>query len=380
MKTLSYALILSVMIWPVYPSLALATGTGTGTGTSTSSSTGTNTNCASSGKTYGGGSFSHCTKNDTQENSQKDTTDLNNSGAQQSMMLGMMATAAGAGMVAAGMAMTPPNGGLIAAGAALIAAGMMGMQAAGNMASNAGVSDWNDYKMNDITNDTPTITGTSTDDPKKPDGIKIDDNFTRTGKSGLVFDEFENKTGIGRETLANGLQNGRSIADILAESEKLKKKGYDADKIAASMNNSGATALGADEVMGKLGLTPEELAAMAAKNSAMGDDSAYALGTGGSRNPASASATSLDGLLGGAANAPSTLDGANGGAGALGALSADVQNALDRNGITDLSIFQMVHRKYKTKTPMMFGESSRKPSSTADNPFSNLGAGGKIEF
>jgi hypothetical protein len=377
MKILSYALILSVMIWPVYPSIALATGsgTGTGTGTGTNTSTGTNTNCASSGQTYGGGSFSHCTKNDTQENSQKDTTDLNNSGAQQSMMLGMMATAAGAGMVAAGMASTPPNGGLIAAGAALIMAGMLGMKAAGNMASNAGVSDWNDYKMNDIT---PNVGGTNTGTSSNPDGIKIDDSFTRTGKSGLVFDEFENKTGIGRDTLADGLKSGRSIADILAESEKLKKKGYDSDKIAASMNNSGASALGADEVMGKLGLTPEELAAMANKNSSMGEDGALAMGTGGSRSPASSS-SSLDGLMGGA-NAPGVLEGANGAAGALGGLSADVQNALDRNGITDLSIFQMVHRKYKTKTPMMFGEAARKPNATADNPFSNLGNGGKIEF
>lgn len=286
-------------------------------------------------------------------------------------------------MVAAGMAMTPPNGGLIAAGAALIAAGMMGMQAAGNMANNAGISDWNDYNTDSLTPTatyTNTVTGTNTGDPTTPGGIDIDDNFTRTGKSGLVFDEFENKTGIGRDTLAEGLKSGRSIADILAESEKLKKKGYDADKIAASMNNSGASALGADEVMSKLGLTPEELAAMANKNSAMGDDSAYALGgSGSSRTPAStSSATGIDGMFGAnSANSGATLDSL---AGAAGVLSSDVQNALDRNGITDLSIFQMVHRKYKTKTPMMFGESSRKPSSTAENPFSNLGAGGKIEF
>jgi hypothetical protein len=363
------------MIWPIYPSLALATGTGTGTGTGTSTST--NTNCAESGKTYGGGSFSHCVKNDTQENSQTDTKDLNDKGAKQSMMLGMMATAAGAAMVAAGMACScpGPNGGLIAAGAALIAAGMMGMQAAGNMASNAGVSDYNDYKMNDITRpDNPT--GTTTD-PTKPGGIKIDDSFTRTGKSGLVFDDFENKTGIDRDTLANGLQSGRSIADILAESDKAKKNGFSADKIASSLN--GATPLGADDVMNKLGLTPEELAAMANKNNSMGEDGALAMGTGGSRSPASSASNSLDGLMGGA-NAPGTLDSASSAAGALGGLSADVQNALDRNGITDLSIFQMVHRKYKTKTPMMFGESARKPSSTADNPFSNLGNGGKIEF
>jgi hypothetical protein len=355
------------MIWPAYPSLAQAT--------ETNSKTDTKENCASSGKTYGGGSFSHCVKSDTQENSQEDTTNLNNSGAQQSMMLGMMATAAGAGMVAAGMASAPPNGGLIAAGAALIAAGMMGMQAAGNMANNAGISDWNDYKTGSLTPD--TLTGTSTDQPKSPGGIDIDDSFTRTGKSGLVFDEFENKTGIGRDALADGLKSGRSIADILAESDRLKKRGYDADKIASAMNSSGASALGADEVMNKLGLTPEELAAMAGKN----DDSAYALGgSGGSRSPASttASATSLDGMFGaGHTNSSATLEGF---AGTAGSLSSEVQNALDRNGITDLSIFQMVHRKYKTKTPMMFGESSRKPSSTAENPFSNLGAGGKIEF
>lgn len=377
MKTLSYALMLSMMIWPVYPSLALATANTTNTNTSTSTSTSTDTNCTSSSETYGGGSFSHCSKNKdkTQENTQGDTKDLNNSGSQQSMMLGMMATAAGAAMVAAGMAPCPTpagcNVGLIAAGAALIAAGMLGMSAAGKMKNNSGEAGNNEYKMQDIASG--NASGTSTTEKGNASGIKIDESFTRTGKSGLVFDDFENKTGIDRDTLANGLKNGRSIADILGDSQKLKNSGYDADKMAATIN--GASALGADEVMDKLGLTPEELAAMANKNAGMGEDGALAAGTGGSRSPASASTAGLDGLLAGAAtNAPATLGGVN------GTLSADVQNALDRNGITDLSIFQMVHRKYKTKTPMMFGETSRKPTSTTDNPFSNLGAGGKIEF
>jgi hypothetical protein len=379
MKSITYALILAIGLWPALgvfsPSLARATSTDTNTNT--------NTNCTTTEGGYQNSSFSHCVKADNQENSQGDTKDLNNSGAQQSMMLGMMATAAGAGMVAAGMASAPPNGGLIAAGSALIMAGMMGMQAAGNMAQNAGAADWNDYKMQDLTHTTP---GTNIDTGTHgTPGIDIDDSFTRTGKSGVAFDDFENKTGIDRSDLVDGLKSGQSIASILAGSDKLKAKGVTEAAVQNALDEAAAgPPMSADDVMNKLGMTPEELAAMAknSSGSSEGDGSYNLAGAGGAaaRNPASDATNSFGSLLG-AGTGKDGLDGSViGGALGKGALSSDVQAALDKNGITDRSIFQMVHQKYKVKTPMMFGESARKPSSATENPFSNLGSGGQIEF
>jgi hypothetical protein len=380
MKSITYALILAVGLWPALgafsPSVAQATSTDTNTDTNT------NTNCATTTGGYQNSSFSHCVKADNQENSQSDTKDLNDSGAQQSMMLGMMATAAGAGMVAAGMACAPsPCTGLISAGAALIMAGMMGMQAAGNMAQNAGIADWQDYKMKDLPHNTP---GTDIDPGSHgTPGIDIDDSFTRTGKSGVAFDDFENKTGIDRSALVDGLKSGQSVASILAGSDKLKAQGVTEAAVQGALDEAAAgPPLSADEVMNQLGMTPEELAAMAknSSGSSEGDGSYNLAGGAANRNPASDATNSFGSLLGTGASKDSLDGSVIGGALGKGALSSDVQAALDKNGITDLSIFQMVHQKYKVKTPMMFGESARKPSSATENPFSNLGSGGQIEF
>lgn len=405
MKIMIYTLVLSVGLGPIChivdPTLAYAatstatntstssttntnTNTTTSSNTSTSTSTATNANCANSGAVYGGGAaFSHCNKNDNQQNSQTDTEDLNDSGAQQSKMLGMMAIAAGAAMVAAGMAMVPPNMGLIAAGMALILAGTQALAAASKMDKNANKAGYNAGNMSGISNN-GTPSGSSIGESGSTPGIKIDPSLARTGKASAIFDDFEQKTGISRDELINGLESGKSVPEVLGGS---KKMGASEAQLAGMMDkaSSSGAAMGADEAMAKLGLTAEDLAAYGKNTgmSATGEESVYGIGAGGgSRNPNSANTNSLDALfgagtgVGAGGNDPNALGGAG-----LG-LSPDVKAALDRNGITNRSIFQMVNEQYKRKTPMMFGVPAKRPTlgGTQENPFSNLGSGGKIEL
>ena len=59
-------------------------------------------------------------------------------------------------------------------------------------------------------------------------------------------------------------------------------------------------------------------------------------------------------------------------------LSPEVQAALDKNGITGRTIFQMVHSQYVKKTPLMFGV-QQKIDGSSTNPFSALN-GDKVEL
>ena len=126
-------------------------------------------------------------------------------------------------------------------------------------------------------------------------------------------------------------------------------------------------------------LSQEEIDAMAKANmaaSATGDDNSYGSGSGGAASRSTASTSPDFSAYGNGNNTPTgafSLTGASSGApGAAGNLSAGVQSALDRSGITSRSIFQMVHDQYKKKTPMMLGSQERKAASHADNPFADL--------
>lgn len=401
MKTLIWTLIISVGLWPaleaINPRMAHARVPAAVSTTNTSSQT-----CTDSRGTYRGFSDSNCynydstTANANQQNTQDDTKDTNDQGAQQSKMLGMMAIAAGMAMIAAGAAMMPTNPGagaaLMAAGMALLMAGMQALAAAGEMGKNSGISGYRAGNMSNITGIDPVkagAQGSALANKGNASGIKIDPSLTRTGKASAIFDDFEQKTGMSRDDFVSQLEDGVSPAEMMAGNPKFG--GRSEEDFKNMMANSAANGtMGADEAMGQMGLTPEDLAAMT-KNSGMsatGEDNSYAVGGGGaggsgsgaSRKPDSSYGNpNLDALFG----APGNKDGA-GGAGILGAnglpLSPDLQAALDRNGITGRSIFQMVSEQYKKKTPMMFGMPLRKPTGTEDNPFSNLGGGGKVEF
>lgn len=321
--------------------------------------------------------FNSTTEHNDQENTQKDTEDMNDDSGNQSSMLGMMAIAAGAAMVAAGMAMVPPNVGLIMAGIALIMAGMAALAAAAAMGKNENKAKINDGRMSAISGAPTPVAGSKFGQGTGASGIKIDPSLTRTGKANSIFDDFEKKTGISRDELAAGLMDGKNPADILGGNGKM---GMSASQMQGMMDKASAdgSGLGADEVMNKLGLTPEDMA-MYGKNTGMGEGFELPTAGSGSRSPNStAQANSFDSMFG----APK---GPDGGAAYLGGaglnLSPDLQAALDRAGITDRSLFQMVNQQYKRKTPMMFGVQPSTPNfNNDDNPFSNLGGGGQVDL
>jgi hypothetical protein len=295
--------------------------------------------------------------NNNQENTQEDTEDLNDAGAAKSNMLGMAAIAAGSAMVAAGMACQPaPCAGLIAAGMALIAAGMLGLAAASQMNQNANRAGYNAGKMSGLsTSHLPSTNGMGS---SASGAISIDPNLTRSGKVDAIFEDFENKTGVSREDLINGLSNGEPLESVLAKGGKM---GASEAELAKMMADAQAgEAMSGTEVMEKLGLEEKDLG---------GEGENVYAGGGAARGPASAATTpDLSAFFQKPGEeGPSVL----GGTGLK--LSEEVQDALDRSGITDRTIFQMVHIQYKKKTPMLFGVSERRPSSFSENPLGDLG-------
>jgi hypothetical protein len=371
MKYGIFFIILGITFWPMYPTLdpyQLAQAE-----TSTNSSTSTGTNCSTSGKVYGGGSMNHCNTSDNQQNTQDDTKKLNDQGSNSAASAGMAAIAAGMAMIAAGVAMmsNPPTAAagaaLVAAGTALLMAGMQAMAAAQKMANNAGISGYRGTNMSTL--NTATLSGTDVGNGSGASGIKIDPSLLRNGKIGSIMDDFEKKTGISRDDLKDQLEAGKSPAEIMAQSNKFG--GASEAQLQGMLDkNSGGTPLSNQEMMDKLGLTPEDL---------MGENVYAQSGSGGPRSPASNSGSNgLDGLLGkpgdaGSAVIGSSLD--------VKGLSPEIQSALDKSGITNRTLFQMVHSQYKKKTPMMFGQpSTANPITTNDNnPFANLG-GAKVEL
>lgn len=300
------------------------------------------------------------TGNPTQTQAQQNTEKENTDGANQASSLGTMAIAAGAAMMAAGAAMmanpptAPAGAALMAAGAAMLLSGMQAMQAAGKMANNANKAGYNTNTMQDLTKSTPGMGSTGT--------VKIDPSLARDPKAAQIFDDLKQKTGLSAEDLANGLNSGKSIGDLLAA-----KTGVSADKLDGMV--AGATPLSSADAMSKLGLSAEDLAAMA-KNNSMGEDgNAYAQGAGSGSGRSTAS-NPLDGMFGAGKDSGASVAG---GVGLDGKLSPDVQAALDKNGITSRTIFQMVTTQYKKKTPMMFGvQQKTSPVVGSDSPFANL--------
>jgi hypothetical protein len=373
MKHSIWLVILGITFWPIYSnvnpySLAHA-----------STSTNSNTNCSASGTVYGGGSMSHCNTSDNQQNTQDDTKKLNDQGSSSASSAGMAAIAAGMAMIAAGVALmanpptAPAGAALVAAGTALLMAGMQAMQAAQNMANNAGISGYRGTNMSNIAK--PGTNGTQIGTGSGASGIKIDSSLLRNGKVGSIMDDFENKTGISRDDLKSQLEAGNSPAAIMAGSKKFGGASEAQLQGMLDKNSANAEAMSSQEMMDKLGLTAEDL-----KGS--GEENTYAMGSGSSRSPASANGGSngLDSFLGKPADG-AIGSGTIGGLGSDKGLSPEIQSALDRSGITNKTLFQMVHSQYKKKTPMMFGQPSKTNPLTnaSDNPFANL-SGAKVEL
>jgi hypothetical protein len=180
------------------------------------------------------------------------------------------------------------------------------------------------------------------------------------------MDDFEKKTGTSRDALIDGLNAGKNPLDIVGGNNKLGKS---ADELHALVDKYGGNAppMGSNDVLTKLGMTPEDLGADAAVNMAGGSG----------RGPNSgAPATDFDSLFG--------AKSADAGSGVVIAggdkVSKDVQDALDRNGITGRSIFDMVHSQYVKKVPMLFGVKRDTAGTNLPRPLFDLHSGNSGEF
>ncbi|RZA04519.1 MAG: hypothetical protein EOP11_14910 [Proteobacteria bacterium] len=406
-----WILTLAITLWPsayhglpenmayaadVTTSSASGSGTATGTNTGTGAGTGTATKaCTDNRTTYKGHSDSNCYAYDTsnsqdnQRNTQNNNKDMNDQSSQQSSMMGMMAIMAGMAMMAAGAAMmaSPPTAAagaaLMAAGAMLLAAGMAAMAAAKEMKQNANASGVNGMNLDNISSsisgDPTKNLGASKGGKVSGTSMSIDPSVVAAGnKTDALVDDFENKTGISRGELVDGLNNGKSPIDMLAASSTMQKAGYGADKIGGMVNDAASSGNlpSGEELLNQVGMSAEDIAAMAARNASMGADGPLVAGGSGgaSRTPAAASPDySYQGATKDAVGGSTGFgSGSSFAAGGSGHLSAGVQSALDRSGVTNRSLFQMVKEQYKKKMPMMFGAQERKAASHSDNPFADL--------
>jgi hypothetical protein len=125
------------------------------------------------------------------------------------------------------------------------------------------------------------------------------------------------------------------------------------------------------DVMNKLGLSAGDLT-----GSANASGNGVAGGGDPNRGLASTSGASLDSLFPGY---NSVVPSDSKSSGTSMKMSPEVKAALDKNGITSRTIFEMVHTQYNKKTPMLFGVQKKQQSGTNANPFANL-SGDKVEF
>ncbi|NUM88647.1 MAG: hypothetical protein HUU37_05545 [Bdellovibrionales bacterium] len=289
-----------------------------------------------------------------QDGAQQNTQQAAGQGSQEAASAGMAAMAMGTMMMAAGMASTPPNTGLIAAGAMTLMQGMQGMDGSeklGQMANMAG------FRRDDLGSvNSSTTFGTDMD--KNAPTFSVDASALKASKASSLFDSLQEKTGLTAEDLLNGYKNGATAADFM------KRAGLDPAVVNKALaDNPNATAV---DPLEKLGMTPEELAKL------LKSSETVATGGGGFKSKAkSGSDSSLDDLF--AKKDDAQGPGAGGSIANSMGLSPDVEMALNRAGLTEKSIFQMVTARYRARTPGMFGVDGKKPINI-DDPFSNPAA------
>lgn len=291
-----------------------------------------------------------------QTGAQQNTQQAAGDGSQKAGLAGMMSIAGGGMMIQQGMSTYPPNAALIAMGALTMLQGFQGMEGSkklGQMANQAGIRG---ADMGSVS--ASTTFGTELD--KGNAAFSIDSSAIKGSKAGALFDQFEAKTGLSPEDLANGLNNGASMKDLL---KRLGASESDVNKALSSNPDAEAA-----NILDKLGMTDAELAKLAG----VGENMAGGSGGGGFKSKSkSGSDSALDDLFAkkDEANGP----GAGGSIADSVGLSADVEQALGRAGLTDKSIFQMVHSRYRARTPGMFGVDQKKTIDVND-PFSNPAA------
>ena len=241
----------------------------------------------------------------------------------------------------------------LATGGMMLLNGLLGMQAANRSGQLADSSTGNMGNMATLPEKTSAEKRVSKlgDSSGNSSGIKLDPALLRTGRANEIMGQFEKKFGIGRDQFAKAIMDGEDPRKILNSAPKNPLSKADMNKATSSARNLSD----ADKAKGMadsgLADAQKELA------SKLGSD-AYAINYGGGPSSSAASKSrSFEELP--LDEAPKNPQPA---AAASEQLSPEVREALaekekqDRaNGITDMTIFQVVHLKYRERCKMILG-------------------------
>lgn len=235
----------------------------------------------------------------------------------------------------------------LAKGAQQMLQGLQGMQGANQAGKNSGVSGYNAAKLGALDNKKPQTVSMKSGESQTGVGMKVDPNLLRNGKAEMVMGEFEKKFGINRDDFANAVFNGADPRELL--------KNAPTNALSADAMNKGFAAAAT--------ASPEQKAAAMSELASLQKEAQeqFEIPTGvgagktSKKRERDSELAPLDPALLGIQE--------NQGDGSVdGSLSPEVQAALDNAarkdralGNTDLTIFQVVHSKYKEKFHVLFG-------------------------
>lgn len=242
----------------------------------------------------------------------------------------------------------------LATGGLMLVNGMLALQAANQSGQMAANGFNNAATMGSATAPTPAggngpensklgSTGTSS--------VRLDPALLRTGTANSIMGQFEKKFGIPRDQFAQAVLDGQDPRKLLGAAPLNPLSNTD-------MNTATNGAKGMSAADKEKALAGTELSA-AQKELAGKLDDKYAINGAGGGTGSNASSFRKPANLG--EDAPPADEGGKPSDVAM-AISPDVKDALAakeledrRNGITDLTIFEVVHAKYREKSKMIFG-------------------------
>lgn len=248
----------------------------------------------------------------------------------------------------------------LATGGLMLLQGLMGLNAANQAGNNANAAYGNASNMGSY----PGVNGTSpTPGSENKTGnsglggtgrsgelVKIDPSLLRTGKANDIMSQFEQKFGLSRDNFANAVLNGEDPRKLFNSAPRNALSNADMNKAtsaASAMSDAEKAA-----ALNNTGLSDAQKELLARLNGAGSPENEIKVGGGASGGLARMTASKKDDELDDLAANPA----------AQMQLSPEVQAALaakeqsDRAaGLTDMTIFQLVHAKYREKSKMIFG-------------------------
>lgn len=249
----------------------------------------------------------------------------------------------------------------LATGGLMMLQGLMSLNAANQAGQNAGAAYGNADNMGSYpgANGTSPTPGSENNGKGKADLggtgksgelVKIDPALLHTGKANDIMGQFEQKFGMNRDDFAKSVLNGEDPRKLLSNAPRNALSNADMNKAtqaAKAMSDSEKAA-----ALAGTGLSDAQKELLARLNGAGSPENE--IKTGGASGALSRMTASK--------KADEELDELKDAAKSELAVSPELQAALDAkeksdraNGITDQTIFQVVHAKYREKAKMIFG-------------------------